>query len=80
MLRAERIQPRLRRANRVATWALLPAALGVGLVILSTGRSESLAVIGLLMATAGIIVGGVATLVAFVLTIGLFFSRTDPRL
>ena len=79
MLRAERIQPPLRRASRVATGALVPATVGTALGFISAGRSEFVGTIGFGLVALSILVGGIAALIAFVLTIALFFSRTSGR-
>jgi hypothetical protein len=76
MWRSHRIEPLLRRVTRVALLAFLPALAGTGLALLAAGRSKMLGTIAFVIVAMSIVVAGVAIIVAFCLTIALFFSRT----
>jgi hypothetical protein len=76
VLRSERIEPFVRRTRRIGFIAFIPAVLGTGLGFLAARRSEIIGTFAFIVVGTSILVGGVATLVGFVLTIALFMSRT----
>ena len=61
---------------RVALFAFLPAVAGTGLAFLTAGRSQVLGTVAFAIVGVSIVVAGVAILVAFCLTLALFFSKT----
>jgi hypothetical protein len=79
VLRAERIEPKLQRARRVALYTLAPAAAGTVLGLLAGGRSGPVGIVAFVLVAASVTVGGMAIIVGIVLTFALFFSSTDHR-
>jgi hypothetical protein len=79
VLRAERIEPKIRGARRIALYALASAAAGATTAFLASGRSEPILAGAFILVAASVAVGGVAIIFGFVLAIALFFSYTDRR-